>query len=71
MNAITIQLGDNALISPDFTGLPKWTEGIVIEVEHNIFNGIVIAAETKDRNVFFGKKDLFKAANKKNTTIFQ
>jgi hypothetical protein len=32
-----------------------------IEVENNTFNGIVIAAETKDRNVFFGTKDLFRS----------
>jgi hypothetical protein len=47
-------------ISPDLTGLDRWEEGTVIEVENNTFRGIVIAAETKDRNVFFGIKDLFK-----------
>jgi len=60
MNATVIETGDNVLISPDLTGLTNWTEGVVIEVENNTFNGIVIAAETKDRNVFFGQKDLFK-----------
>jgi len=60
MNATAIQTGDNILISPDLTGKANWTEGIVIEVKNNTFNGIVIAAETKDRSVFFGQKDLFK-----------
>jgi hypothetical protein len=32
----------------------------VIEVENNRFNGIVIAAETSDKNVFFGQQDLFR-----------
>ena len=60
MTATMIETGENVLISPDLTGLTNWTEGVVIEVENNTFNGIVIAAETKDRNVFFGRKDLFK-----------
>jgi hypothetical protein len=55
----TVKVGDYVLISPDLTGLPHWKDGKVIEVENNTFNGIVIAAETKDRNIFFGTKDLF------------
>jgi len=55
-----IETGENVLISPDLTGLTNWTEGIVIEIEKNTFNGIVVAAETRDRNVFFGRIDLFK-----------
>jgi hypothetical protein len=71
MKATTnIQTGDNVLISLDLTGFPKWTEGTVIEVENNRFVGIVIAAETKDRNIFFGRKDLFKqSANNKTTCL--
>jgi len=60
MVAAMIDTGDNVLISPDLTGLTQWTEGVVIEVKKNTFNGLVIAAETRDRNVFFGRKDLFK-----------
>ena len=60
MIAKIIETGDNVLISPDLTGTSNWMEGIVIEVENNTFNGLVIAAETKDRNIFFGRKDLFK-----------
>jgi len=55
-----IETGKDVLISPDLTGLTNWTEGVVIEIEKNTFNGIVVAAETKDRNVFFGRIDLFK-----------
>jgi len=60
MTVTMVETGDNVLISPDLTGLTNWTEGIVIEVENNTFNGIVVAAETRDRNVFFGRQDLFK-----------
>jgi hypothetical protein len=56
---ITVKIGDNVLISPDLTGLSQWEEGTVIEVEDNTFKGMVITAETKDRNVFFGTEDLF------------
>ena len=60
MDKTMIETGDNILISPDLTGQTNWTEGIVIDVRNNMFNGTVISAETKDRNVFFGRKDLFK-----------
>jgi len=60
MDKAMIETGEDVLISPDLTGQTNWTEGIVIEVENNTFNGIVISAETKDRNVFFGRMDLFK-----------
>jgi hypothetical protein len=55
--------GDKVLISPDLTGLGDWINAMVIEVENNTFVGIVISAETEDRNVFFGKEDLFKPLN--------
>jgi hypothetical protein len=55
----TVKIGDIILVSPDLTGLPQWEKGTVIDIENNTFNGIVIAAETKDRNVFFGTKSLF------------
>ena len=71
MNATRIATGDNVLISPDLTGLTNWTEGVVIEVENNTFNGIVIAAETKDRNVFFGRKNLFRATVKNRKGCLQ
>lgn len=48
------------MISPDLTHLQDWVKGIVIEVEDNPFVGIVISAETEDKNVFFGQEDLFK-----------
>jgi hypothetical protein len=67
MNTAIIQHGDNVLISPDLTGFAKWLEGTVIKIENNTFNGIVISAETKDRNVFFGRKDLFRT--KKNKEV--
>jgi len=63
MTEATIKTGEDVLISPDLTGLANWIEAIVIEVENNTFNGIVIAAETKDKNVFFGRIDLFKTIN--------
>ena len=60
-----METGEDVLISPDLTGLTNWTEGIIIEIEKNTFNGIVVAAETKDRNVFFGRIDLFKTIKNK------
>ena len=69
MTATKIGTGDNILISPDLTGLSNWAEGIVIEVENNTFNGIVIAAETKDRNVFFGRQELFKITKNKEACL--
>ena len=69
MTASMIETGDNILISPDLTGLANWAEGVVIEVENNTFNGIVIAAETKDRNVFFGRQDLFKMINNREICL--
>ena len=69
MNSAIIEIGDKVLISPDLTGLTNWTDGIVIEVENNTFNGIVIAAETKDKNVFFGQKDLFKIIKNKELCL--
>ena len=38
----------------------------LVEVENNPFVGIVISAETEDKNVFFGQEDLFKP---KNTSV--
>ena len=69
MNITMMETGDNVLISPDLTGFTNWTEGIVIEVKNNSFNGVVIAAETKDRNVFFGRKDLFKTIKNKEICL--
>jgi len=61
METAIIKTGDNVLISPDLTGCSDWMKGVVIEVENNTFNGLVIAAKTKDQNVFFGRKELFQA----------
>ncbi|MDR2962665.1 MAG: transcriptional regulator [Bacteroidales bacterium] len=61
--------GDRVLISPDLTGLSDWTEGRVVEIENNTFNGIVLAAETDDENIFFGKQDLFKMIQKEEECL--
>jgi hypothetical protein len=60
MKIISMKTGDKVLISPDLTRLQEWVKGTVIEVENNPFVGIVISAETEDKNVFFGQEDLFK-----------
>lgn len=54
-------LGDFVLISPDLTLADNWIEGRIIEMEENSFVGTVISVETADGNVFFGRKDSFKA----------
>jgi predicted AlkP superfamily phosphohydrolase/phosphomutase len=71
METKVIETGANVLISPDLTGLTSWTEGVVIEIENNTFNGVVVAAETKDKNVFFGQKDLFKTTVKNKELCLQ
>ncbi|WP_314313149.1 transcriptional regulator [Hoylesella marshii] len=63
-----MKIGDKVLISPDLTKLPDWTHGTVIEVENNPFVGVVISAETEDRNVFFGYQGLFKLQNEERCT---
>ena len=57
------------LISPDLTLQKEWLEGTVIQVENNPFVGIVISAETEDRNVFFGQEDLFKLAKEEEVCL--
>ncbi len=57
-----MKVGDKILISPDLTLQKDWVSGTIIQVENNPFVGIVISAETEDRNVFFGREDLFKPA---------
>lgn len=49
------------LISPDLTLLKEWVAGTVIQVEDNPFVVTVISAETEDKNVFFGRLEMFKA----------
>ena len=55
-----MKIGDKVLISPDLTLQKEWVPGTIIQVENNPFVGIVISAETEDRNVFFGREDLSK-----------
>lgn len=55
-----MKVGDKVLISPYLTKLTQWISGTVIEVEDNPFKGIVISAETEDKDVYFGQEDLFK-----------
>ncbi len=60
-----MKVGDKVLISPDLTRQQEWISGTVIEVENNPFVGIVISAETEDKDVYFGQQELFKSQNKK------
>lgn len=55
----SIVVGDKVLISPNLTGLEDWINGTIIEIENNPFVGIVISAETKDKNIYFGYEYLF------------
>lgn len=55
-----MKVGDMVRISPDLTLLKEWIPGRVIEVEENPFVGIVISAETKDEDIFFGRAEMFK-----------
>ena len=64
-----MKIGDKVLISPDLTLQKEWLPGTVIQVENNPFVGVVISAETEDRNVFFGREDLFKSAKKEEVCL--
>lgn len=55
-----MKVGDKVLISPDLTLLKEWITGTIIQVEDNPFVGTVISAETEDKNVFFGRAEMFK-----------
>ena len=55
-----IKLGDRVLIAPEVTHRGKWVEGVVIDIHHNPFIGIVISVETPDKNVYFERAELFK-----------
>ena len=64
-----MKIGDLVLISPDVTMQKEWITGQVIQVENNPFVGIVISAETPDRNVFFGREEMFKPVKKENVCL--
>lgn len=53
-------IGDRVLVSPFLTHLPDWSEGKVIEVENNTYNGIVVSAETDDGCIYFQRAEYFK-----------
>lgn len=59
-----MKTGEKVKISPNLSGLDKWIEGSVIEVENNKFNGIVIASKTKDGRIFFGQERYFQPIKK-------
>lgn len=56
------KLGDVMQVSPSITGLDDWVAGRVIEVEHNPFQGLVIAIKDSLGRIFFGQMKYFKTA---------
>ena len=64
-----MKVGDMVRISPDLTLLKEWIPGRVIEVEENPFVGMVISAETKDEDVFFGRADMFKLTKEEEVCL--
>lgn len=62
-----MKVGDKVLISPDLTLLKEWIAGTVIQVEDNPFVGTVISAETEDKNIFFGRAEMFKPVKEDNS----
>lgn len=56
-----IKKDDVVLISPELTHEKEWIKGKVIKEEKNSFVGIVISAETEDKNIFFGREYMFKS----------
>jgi len=53
------KIGETMKVSPSLTGLDEWVEGSVIQVEHNPFQGLVIAIKDKLGRIFFGKSKYF------------
>lgn len=53
------KLGDIMVVNPSLTGLPKWVEGSVIDIEHNPFMGLVISIKDKAGRIFFGQAKYF------------
>ena len=64
-----MNIGDKVLISPDLTMNKNWEAGTIIQVEQNPFVGIVISAETENKDVFFRKADMFKPLKKENVCL--
>ena len=61
------QIGDSVLISPNLTMCETWISGVVIDVENNPYRGIVISAQTTDRNIFFSVEEDFKLLVQKDS----
>lgn len=55
------KIGDKVIITENvqFNHDGGNIEGTVIEIEHNPFKGIVIAAETLDKGIFFDREEYF------------
>lgn len=57
-----MKTGDKAIVDPKLTGLDKWVEGKVIDIENNPFKGTVIAIIDVNGRIFFGEEKYFKKA---------
>ncbi|MBQ3689755.1 MAG: hypothetical protein II937_07845 [Bacteroidales bacterium] len=55
------KVGDKMKVSPQLTALSEWVEGVVIDVEHNPFIGLVISIKDKLGRIFFGQSRYFMA----------
>ncbi len=54
-----VREGDTMRVSPKLTNEPDWVEGVVVDIEHNPFRGLVIAIKDKAGRIFFGEEKYF------------
>ena len=55
------KVGDRMKVSPQLTAQADWIDGVVIDVEHNPFMGLVISIKDKLGRIFFGQSRFFVA----------
>ena len=54
-----MKTGEYAKVNPALTGLDKWVEGEVFDIENNPFKGKVIAIKDSLGRIFWGQEKYF------------
>jgi hypothetical protein len=57
---IKFNVGETVLISPQITNVDNWLKGTIIQLEDNIFNGLVISAKAENGLIYFHQAKYFK-----------
>jgi len=48
-------------VNPQLTGLNSWVTGLIIDIEHNPFKGLVIVIKDELGRIFFGQIKYFQS----------